>query len=121
MVDQKPVSVEWQIVFCIVPYFWIFAFYRIEKLTMGIILGIASVGIGIAIQIWSPIPYGFVLAILLSTGVAIYFIIIWSRDWNAKISNLPSAKSPLVLLQERYAKGEITKDEFDTIKSDLKD
>ncbi|MBA0907844.1 MAG: SHOCT domain-containing protein [Nitrosarchaeum sp.] len=88
---------------------------------MGIILGIASVGIGIAIQIWSPIPYGFVLAILLSTGVAIYFIIIWSRDWNAKISNLPSAKSPLVLLQERYAKGEITKDEFDTIKSDLKD
>ena len=128
MVEQKSVNVGWQVAFCIIPYLWIYGFYRIEKLRMGIVLVFVSLGGSIGLQMLLPFPYGLVSAVLLGIILPIGFIVNWSKEWNTRIlsgmkENEPTipSKSPMILLQERYAKGEITKEEFDKIKEDLKD
>ena len=57
---------------------------------------------------------GILFLILL--GVAIYFIVQNVRSKNG----VGQAKgSPIDILKERYAKGEITKEDFDRMKNDL--
>ena len=65
--------------------------------------------------------------ILLDIVLPISLIVKWSKEWNTRIlsnekaeKTTPTTSSPMILLQERYAKGEITKEEFDKIKEDLK-
>jgi hypothetical protein len=87
MVKQKPVSVGWQTLFIFLPYVWIFAFYRIEKLRMGLVLALIAFGISLAFQIVMPFPYGFIIALAVSMGFPIHFIRKWSREWNAKFSS----------------------------------
>lgn len=53
------------------------------------------------------------LIFLIIIGLLIYFIV-----QNQKTKG-PSSKSPLDILKERYAKGEITKEDFDKMKKDL--
>lgn len=48
----------------------------------------------------------------------------WTREWNEHLDvpeNKPDVnmKSPETILKERYAKGEITKQEYDQIRQDL--
>ena len=116
MVEQKSVNVGWQVAFCIIPYLWIYGFYRIEKLRMGIVLVFVSLGGSIGLQMLLPFPYGLVSAVLLGIILPIGFIVNWSKEWNTRIlsgmkENEPTipSKSPMILLQERYAKGEITR------------
>jgi len=42
-----------------------------------------------------------------------------SRANSQPPSNLPSAESPLDILKKRYARGEITKEQFDEMRRDL--
>ena len=42
-----------------------------------------------------------------------------SRTNSQPPSNLPSAESPLDILKKRYARGEITKEQFDEMRRDL--
>jgi putative membrane protein len=58
---------------------------------------------------------GFMWLILLVViGVAIYFVLQASKN-----SGRPTLETPLEILKKRYAKGEITKEEFDKMKADI--
>jgi len=56
------------------------------------------------------------LLFIIVIGVVVYFII---QSTKAKTSGGPLQKIPLDILKGRYAKGEITKEEYERIKKDL--
>lgn len=56
------------------------------------------------------------LLFLIVLAVAIYLIIVVAKNKNQGGS---APETPLDILKKRYAKGEITKEEFDRIKNDL--
>ena len=56
------------------------------------------------------------LLMLILIGVVIYFVVQSSRS---KGSGGSPRETPLDILKKRYAKGEITKEEFDKMKQDL--
>ena len=85
MVERKPVIIAWQIAFMFFPFVWIYAFYRIEKLRMGIILMIITIFPFTGIQMLFPFPYGMIMAIVIVIATPIYFVIRWSNEWNQKI------------------------------------
>jgi len=58
------------------------------------------------------------LLIILVVVVALYFIFAQSRS---DLLPPPKQETPLDILKNRYAKGEITRDEFDQMKRDLED
>ncbi len=63
---------------------------------------------------------GFIL-MLVFWALIIFGIVIFVR-WiinQTKLNNTVTGKTPLDILKERYAKGEITKEEFEKIKKDL--
>ncbi len=84
MVAKGPVSVHWQMLFTIIPLVWIYAFYRIERLILGIIFAIITGIITYGIQIALPMEFGFAVSWLVSILIPIYFIRKWSIEWNQK-------------------------------------
>ena len=84
LVTQKPVSVNWQTVFMIIPYVWIYAFYRIEKLMMGIVLLVVTAIVTALVASMFFGLDGYLIAWLVSIGIPIYFIRKWSTEWNEK-------------------------------------
>ncbi len=60
--------------------------------------------------------WGWIISFLLI--VAIVWIVVRITSQNRSLKP-PESKSALDILKERYAKGEIDKDEFDKRKSDL--
>jgi len=67
---------------------------------------------------WIGMIFGFIFFILLVIGII--FLIVWlvKRSNNPGVENKTDSKS-LEVLKERYARGEITKDQFDNMKKDL--
>lgn len=64
---------------------------------------------------WYLFPSGIIV-------VVFWALIIWLiiRLINKSKSEVKEEKSPLEIVDERYAKGELTKKEFDQMKKDLK-
>lgn len=54
---------------------------------------------------------------IIIAGVIVYFVL--DRSKRAGRSNDPLGESPLEILKKRYARGEITKEEYDRLKSDI--
>lgn len=56
----------------------------------------------------------FIFLVLI--GFVIYFIV---QGTKAKSPESPAGETPLDIIKKRYARGEITKEEFDDVKKDL--
>ena len=67
---------------------------------------------------WIGMVFGFIFFILVVIGII--FLIVWlvKRSTNPGVGNKTDNKY-LEVLKERYAKGEITKEQFDNMKKDL--
>ena len=104
MAEKKPVTVNWQSLFIIIPIIDLWAAYRVEKfriyfLVFWVGLTILETLVGMAMlgdRYWSD-DGGFfssdqtlasiqIVIFLVTIGVKIYFIRIWSKKWNAKIA-----------------------------------
>jgi len=83
---------------------------RIGIITAGLIVGLIF---AVPTQMIFPFPIGLSFGIVVWVLFTIIFIVI-AFDITKN-----DGKSPLSILEERYAKGEITKEEFDKMKEDL--
>lgn len=55
----------------------------------------------------------------LIVGGAVWLVVTLARSGQGTLVTSTSGQTPLAILQARYAKGEITKEQFDTLKRDL--
>lgn len=70
---------------------------------------------------WCGFGYGYGgmfmgIVVLIVLAVVVYFIV---QAFRAKNSAGAGQESPLDILKKRYAKGDISKEEYDRIKNDL--
>ena len=86
LVEQKPVDVTLQTVLMFVPLVWIYAFYRIERLSMGIFLFFIALAVSMVIQLTVPFPYGLIFAYVPTFAIPIYYIRKWSKQWNTRFA-----------------------------------
>jgi putative membrane protein len=67
-------------------------------------------------------PMGVILSLVLWALIisGIVLLVVWlARNANRGPSFIGSGESPLDILKKRYAKGEVTKEQFDAVKRDL--
>ena len=83
---------------------------RIRIIVAGIIVGFI---LATPAQMLLPFPMGLYVGIVIWVLIAVIFLV-----W-AFVLTKNEGKSPKAILEERYAKGEITKEEFDKMKEDL--
>jgi len=86
---------------------------RIGLILIGIVVGFI---VSIPIQMLAPFPWGLYVGLLVWVIIIAIFLVV------AFVLVKPSngiGKSPLSILKERYAKGEITKEEFEKMTKDL--
>jgi len=123
-VKREPVNVNIQMVLAIIPIVDFWAAYRIEKFRFWCILYVGLITLNVAIEMVLPYPYGMIVSTIIDIPIVVYLMRMWSKEWNAKLLSTVNTVKPNTpsseILKERYAKGEITKEEFDKMKEDLK-
>ena len=93
-VKQEPVIIKWQIIFTFIPFLNLYAFYKIQKLRLSLLiflpLGFLSRLLeAIIVRVNDTSGMLFVLSILfagLSIGVLVWLMHKWSKQWNEKFS-----------------------------------
>ena len=86
MVKQSPVNLAILTIASVFTVVAWYAYYRIEKLRMGLVIIGISLAISIGIQTVVPFPFGIGLAVIPSIIIPIYYMRKWTREWNAKFS-----------------------------------
>ena len=97
MVEQKPVTIKWQIIFTFIPFLNLYAFYKIQKLRlflcffMPISITSRFVDAAFSTQMLTltTLYLSIILTILfsgLAIGLSIWFVLKWSKQWNEKFS-----------------------------------
>ena len=78
------VGMRGQMILTIVPSFitQLIAFYRIRKLTKGLIIESIIFLVDLLIQTIIPWPFGVIFALPLTIGVPIYFVRKWTLEYN---------------------------------------
>jgi len=90
MVEKKPVSVNWQTLFILIPIIDLWASYRVEKLRLYILLLIAVFVVsGIVGFVEGFLSFGTsaffsYIAVLVAVVISIILIRSWSTEWNKK-------------------------------------
>ena len=97
-VKQEPVSVNWQTLYCLLPVVWLWAFYRIEKLRLALVILIPlsfvfSTLAGVLLQfgiggVDTLLNYIILVGIVYVPHAAISIALVrkWSEQWNEKFS-----------------------------------
>jgi len=99
---KEPVNITMQIVLTIIPFGWLFTFYRVEKLKLAILIIIAIVVTGSITNSYFLIQeegdmfgeeakssqYDLIVLInaVLITVILVYLIVRWSKEWNHNMS-----------------------------------
>ena len=104
MVEKKPVSVNWQMIFVLIPLLDLYASYRIQKLRLWLLIflvgnGIVSILMDKAIfgmpysnltdkaHYFDPdLFYIHILYVIVTIGIAVFLIRKWSISWNKKLN-----------------------------------
>ena len=124
---KQKVNVTRMIIYSFIPILSIYAGWRIQKFWLLVLVNFGlGLGISIPIQMILPFPYGFGFSWPIVIIASVFVVKYFAEEYNKKIDSenidkIPNtSKSPMMILEERYAKGEITKEEFDKMKEDLK-
>ena len=99
MVEQEPVIIKWQIIFSVIPFLNLYAFYKIQKLRLFLCFLIPIAITSKFIEVLSgtqnvlrheaSLYTVLVLSILVTglwIGLSIWFALKWSKQWNEKFS-----------------------------------
>jgi len=105
VVEKEPVNVNWQTLFAIIPVINLWACYRIEKLSLYLIVIIAILVVEFLITrvildeqdfecFWGLIEcemndrITYMISFLLIIEAVIYIVLVrkWSLEWNSKIA-----------------------------------
>ncbi|MFO8083754.1 MAG: SHOCT domain-containing protein [Desulfobacterales bacterium] len=93
----------------LVPFFWGCALRPVDRSMRGWdhMMGHGAYGV----FMW--------LILIIVAGVMVYLI--YNRNKNAEDLKSSSGESPTEIIKRRYARGEITKQEFERLKRDMED
>ena len=84
--ENTHVNIIIQVLLCVfIPLLSLVAFYRIKKLREGIIIVLGSVAFYVAIFAGLPIPGGSVASFTFLYLVPLFFVLMWSFEWNNSI------------------------------------
>ena len=84
MPKQEPLkNVDSWLFFIPILPLWIWLFYRIEKLRLGIAPMAGGIGVNIVLSIVLPYPLGFV-SLVVAPIIPLYFHRNWLKEWNKK-------------------------------------
>ncbi len=104
MLEKKPVSVNWQMVFVLIPFLDLYASYRIQKLRLWLLIFLVGLSIVALLMDYSifgmnysdlgnetdfldpAMLYTHIRFTIITLGTAVFIIRKWSISWNKKLS-----------------------------------
>ncbi len=78
------INIRGQMILAIIPSFitQLIAFYRIRKLSKGLVVELIIFLVDVLIQAIIPWPFGVIFALPLTVGVPVYFVRKWTLEYN---------------------------------------